>query len=57
MPATFFRSHKSYIINLAMIEKIYPYGRWTYLVKFKNIDQDALVTHERYEELEKMFNA
>jgi len=52
----FFRSHKSYIINLHMIHKIYPYGRWTYVVKLKNTDQDALLTYERYEELQKLFN-
>lgn len=51
----FFRCHKSYIINLAMIQDIYPYGRWTYLVKLKNTDRDALLTSERYGELEKIF--
>lgn len=51
----FFRSHKSYIINLTMINKIYPYGRWTYIVKFKNTEMDALLTYEHYEELEKLF--
>lgn len=52
----FFRSHKSYIINLSMIYKIYPYGRWTYTVKLKNTDKDALLTHDKYEYLEKLFN-
>lgn len=51
----FFRSHKSYIINLAMVCKIFPYGRWTYLVKLKNTARDALLTHDRYEELQKLF--
>ncbi len=51
----FFRSHKSYIINLAMIYKIYPYGRWTYVVKLKNTSRDALITHEKYEELQRLF--
>ncbi|OPZ89834.1 MAG: Sensory transduction protein LytR [Firmicutes bacterium ADurb.Bin419] len=53
--STFFRSHKSYIINLLMIHKIFPYGRWTYVVKLKNTDKDALLTHDRYEELQKLF--
>lgn len=53
----FFRSHKSYIINLSMITKIYPYGRWTYTVKLKNTGKDALLTHEKYEYLEKLFNS
>lgn len=52
----FFRSHKSYIINLSMISKIYPYGRWTYVVKLKNTDKDALLTHLRYEVLKEIFN-
>lgn len=51
----FMRTHKSYIINLSMISKIYPYGRWTYIIKLKNTDMDALITHEKYEELKKMF--
>jgi two-component system, LytTR family, response regulator len=51
----FFRSHKSYIINLSMINKIYPYGRWTYIVKLRNTEKDALLTHEKYEELKTIF--
>ena len=51
----FFRSHKSYIINLSLITKIYPYGRWTYVVKLKNTEKDALLTHEKYEEIKKLF--
>lgn len=51
----FFRCHKSYIINLSMIQKIYPYGRWTYIVKLRNTDKDALLTHDKYEELKSIF--
>ena len=51
----FFRSHKSYIINLSLITKIYPYGRWTYVVKLKNTEKDALLTHEKYEDIKKLF--
>lgn len=54
-PGIFLRSHKSYIINLTMIYKIYPYGRWTYIVKLKNTQKDALLTHEKYEEMQKYF--
>ena len=53
--SAFFRSHKSYIINLSMINKIFPYGRWTYIIKFKGTVKDALITHEKYEELKKLF--
>lgn len=55
-PAVFFRSHKSYIINLNHISNITPYGRWTYIVRLTDIPQDALITHEKYEALEKMFS-
>lgn len=51
----FFRSHKSYIVNLSLVHKIYPYGRWTYIIKLRNTDKDALLTHEKYEELKKIF--
>ena len=55
-PKLFFRCHKSYIINLNAIDNITPYGRWTYVVRLVGTDQDALITHEKYEELEKMFS-
>lgn len=51
----FFRCHKSYIINLNVIDSITPYGRWTYVVHLLGTDQDALITHDKYEELERMF--
>ncbi|MBQ2949087.1 MAG: response regulator transcription factor [Clostridia bacterium] len=55
-PKIFFRCHKSYIINLNVIDSITPYGRWTYVVHLVGTDQDALITHEKYEELESMFS-
>ncbi len=55
-PKVFFRCHKSYIINLNYVSNITPYGRWTYVVRLKGATQDALITHEKYEELEKMFS-
>ncbi len=51
----FFRCHKSYIINLNQIQDITPYGRWTYVVRLQGTKHDALITHEKYEELEKWF--
>jgi two-component system LytT family response regulator len=52
--STFFRCHKSYIINIDYIEKIYPYGRWTYIVKLKETDRDALMTRDAFERLGKI---
>lgn len=55
-PDVFFRCHKSYIINLRRIRDITPYGRWTYVVRLEGTDHDALITHDKYEELEKRFS-
>jgi len=55
-PKIVFRCHKSYIINLNVIDSITPYGRWTYVVHLNGTSQDALITHEKYEELENMFS-
>lgn len=54
-PEKFLRSHKSYIINLTKLKTIEPYGRWTYIVTFKDINKDALLTQEKYEEIKKRF--
>lgn len=54
-PAEFMRCHKSYIINLSLISSIEPYGRWTYIVKFKGTDATALMTAKNYEEIKKLF--
>ncbi len=52
----FFRSHRSYIINLEQIDSIAPYGRWTYVVRLRGTREDALITHDKFEELEKRFS-
>lgn len=51
----FLRCHKSYIINLSQVKDITPYGRWTYVVRLHGTKHDALITHEKFEEMEKMF--
>ncbi len=51
----FMRCHKSYIINISMISQIEPYGRWTYIVKFKGTGESALMTAKCYEEIKKLF--
>lgn len=55
-PELFMRSHKSYLINVSKIKRIEPYGRWTYIITFKNLDRDALITSEKYEELKRRYN-
>lgn len=52
----FMRCHKSYIINISMIRKMEPYGRWTYVVKLKGTDATALITAQCYETLKEMFS-
>jgi len=52
---TFFRAHRSYIINLDQIDSIMPYGRWTHIVRLRGTGEDALITQEKFEELEKRF--
>lgn len=52
----FFRTHKSYIVNVGQIESVTPYGRWTYVVRLRGIKRDALITHERLDALEKLFS-
>lgn len=54
-PDLFMRSHKSYLINVSKIQRIEPYGRWTYIVTFKKPDKDALITAEKYEELKRRY--
>ena len=54
-PALFFRCHKSYIVNISRIRNITPYGRWTYVIQLDGTRQDALITKEKYDELEKRF--
>ena len=51
----FMRSHKSYLINVSQIKKIEPYGRWTYIVTFKDLNKDALMTVENFEAIKKRF--
>ncbi len=56
LPESFFRSHKSYIVNINQIDSITPYGRWTYVVRLRGTKRDALITSEKFEELQKLFS-
>lgn len=55
-PGVFFRSHKSYIINLNHVDTVTPYGRWTYVVTLEGTEQDALITADKFEELKEVFS-
>ena len=50
-PPVFLRCHRSYIINVEKIRTAEPYGRWTYIVRFDGIKDDALMTRESFEKI------
>lgn len=52
----FLRCHKSYIVNLSRITRIEPYGRWTYVVRFRNCELSALMTAQNYEKVRELFS-
>lgn len=53
---TFFRSHKSYIINIKKIEQIITKPNY-YEVKFKNYREMALLSRDRYGALDECLNS
>lgn len=56
LPKGFMRCHKSYLVNLSKITRMEPYGRWTYLVRFRGTSETALMTARSYEEVRQMFS-
>jgi len=51
----FFRGHKSYLINIDMVEKITPWGDSSYKVKFTNYSEDALISRRNAHKLNELF--
>ena len=52
----FFRSHKSYLVNIRQIERVVNCSRSSYYeVYFKNYDEQALLSRERINELMEQF--
>ncbi|MDD2555434.1 MAG: LytTR family DNA-binding domain-containing protein [Syntrophaceticus sp.] len=52
----FFRSHKSYLVNISQIERVVNCSRSSYYeVYFKNYDEQALLSRERINELMEQF--
>jgi len=47
----YFRSHKSYLVNIYCIQKIVPWNDNTYLIYFKNTTEQAALSRRKYQEL------
>ncbi len=47
----FFRSHKSYLINVDYIQKIVPWNENTYQIHFKNTNKQAALSRRKFNEL------
>jgi len=52
-PHFFLRSHLCYIINTRLVEKVVPWGE-TYIVKFKGIQEEAMVSRNKIQQLYSM---
>ena len=46
-PHTFFRSHKSYIVNLKMVERLVPWANGSYRIKFRYTQHFALLSRHQ----------
>lgn len=51
---SFFRAHRSYLINLNHIEKIIPWFNSTYKVKMKNIEEEIPISRSSVKEFKKI---
>lgn len=50
----FFRSHKSYLINLTKVERILPWNSSTYMVKFQGSKKEAYISRSNVQNLTNM---
>jgi len=46
-PHIFFRSHKSFIVNLNLIERLVPWANGSYLIKFRYTNYDAVLSRHQ----------
>lgn len=46
-PHTFFRSHKSYIVNLKLVERLVPWANGSYRIKFRHTKHDAILSRHQ----------
>ncbi|MGL5692644.1 MAG: LytTR family DNA-binding domain-containing protein, partial [Peptostreptococcaceae bacterium] len=52
----FFKTHRSYIVNLSKIQEIIPWFNNTYKLKLKNIDNEVFVSRSKIKEFRKLMN-
>ena len=52
----FFRSHRSYVININHIDEIVPWFNNTYVVKFKGIEEEVPVSRNNIKEFRRIMN-
>ena len=55
-PNLFIRSHKSFLINLSLVEKIIPWGDRCYQVSFQKTETTALITRAKLDIFYKLLN-
>lgn len=54
--SNFFRSHRSFLINLDYIEKIEPWFNSTFLIKMKNSKEEIYVSRNKVKEFKKIMD-
>ena len=51
----FFRSHKGYIVNVNAVTEMQPWGDRTYLIKFANLKETALITFDKVKKFKEKY--
>ena len=51
----FFRCHKGYLVNAAMVKAFSPWGKKTFLVRFANTEETALATLDKAKEFREKY--
>lgn len=52
----FFKTHRSYIVNLSKIKEIIPWFNNTYKLRLKNMDNEVYVSRSKIKEFRKLMN-
>lgn len=50
----FFRTHKSYLINLRKVYKVSQFSESSFVVHFRDIEQTALITKEKFNHIKEL---